>query len=91
MSENPQHTRLRFGTRQLLILTAAIAAGTAFISYKSGPFFAATTSLVCITAMVIVGGACLLPERYGKWLRPLAVIISGILAIGVGMWVRKNF
>jgi hypothetical protein len=43
-----------------------------------------------ITAMMIVGVACLFPERYGRWLRPLAVAISGVLALAFGLWMQRN-
>ena len=90
MSEANNQRRLQFTTRHLLILTAIVAAGTAYVSYKWGPLLAATGSITCITAMAIVGVACLFPERYGKWLRPFAVVISGVLALAFGLWVRKN-
>jgi hypothetical protein len=40
--------------------------------------------------MTIVGIACLSPERYGRWLRPLAVVLSGTLALAFGLWMQKN-
>ena len=96
MSEIPKQRRLQFSTRHLLILAAIVAAGTAYMSYKfpARPLFAATSGiaggLAAIGAMMIVGVACLFPERYGRWLRPLAVVISGVLAMAVGLWVRNN-
>jgi len=69
---------------------AVVAAGTAYVSYKWGPRLAALSSAVCITATALVGVACLFPERYGRWLRPLAVVVSGMLALAFGLWVRKN-
>jgi hypothetical protein len=96
MSESPKQRRLQFSTRHLLALTAIVAAGTAYTSYKfpGRPLFAATSGiaggLAGIGAMTIVGVACLFPERYGRWLRPLAVVISGVLAMAFGLWMRKN-
>lgn len=91
MNEVPQQIRLQFKTRNLLILTAVIAAGTALIASQWGPLAAASGAIASMVAMTIVGIACLLPERHGRWLRPLAVLISGALSLAFGLWVRKNF
>jgi hypothetical protein len=92
MSEGPDKRRLQFKIHHLLILTAIVAALQAFISYRlpGRPLVAAMSGMTCIVALVIVGVACLLPERYGRWLRPLAVVISGAIAFAFGLWAQNN-
>jgi hypothetical protein len=92
MSEGTkQRRRFQFKIQHVLILTAIVAAGTAFALYQwpDRPLVVVTGGAAGIGAMTIVGVACLFPERYGRWLRPLAVVIGGLLSLAFGLWVRK--
>jgi hypothetical protein len=33
----------------------------------------------------------MLPERFGRWLRPLAAIAFGILSMFFGIWAKNHF
>jgi hypothetical protein len=86
-----QHRRFQFKIHHLLILTASVAAGMSYVLYQrpDQPLLAVTGAAVGIGAGAIVGVACLFPERYGRWIRPMAVIIGGLLSLAFGLWVRK--
>jgi ribose/xylose/arabinose/galactoside ABC-type transport system permease subunit len=81
--------RLRFTIAGVLALTTAAAVYAALLSYfrakHAGVLFA-----VPLVAMAIVGGVSLMPERHGRWLRPIAVALVCFGSFVLGLWLRKN-
>jgi hypothetical protein len=93
VSEGPKTRRLQFNVRGLLLFTAAVACMMGFLShrYRDRPLVVVVGIADFMLVMMIMVIVCMLPERFGRWLRPLAAIAFGILSMFFGIWAKNHF
>jgi O-antigen ligase len=73
----------------MFVMVTVLAIWAATIGYYR-PKHAAMVFAMPIAAFLLMCGAMLAPEKQGKWLRPVAVIVIGGAAFAFGVWMNSS-
>jgi hypothetical protein len=90
MAEAPATRRrwFQFGMGTMFAVVTALAIYAGIVAYVR-PKHPVVAMIVPIAAAVILGGLSFAPQRYGRWLRPVAILAIGAGAFVLGIWLNS--